>query len=140
MTTNTDRLDAITAFEHLSQRAVLSRTRTTMRALELFNLATTVIDAVTKSTDSEADFYDGQSAVEDWALDALWAVRDGDLDKARALIDRFDAADWHPECDGENDTGVYRALYEPWQHGEGYHDERPSPNCVHCPLPTAAAA
>ncbi len=50
--------------------------------------------AVVRTADYEASFYDAQSPVEDWALDALQAVVSGDTAGATALLDRYENADW----------------------------------------------
>lgn len=50
--------------------------------------------AVGSSIDHEASFYEAQSPVEDWALDALEAAVAGDLDRAASLLDRYESAEW----------------------------------------------
>ena len=50
------------------------------------------IDLTTAATNSEDDYYNRQSAVEDWALDAMWAARDGHLDTFNQLVERFEHA------------------------------------------------
>lgn len=50
--------------------------------------------AVVRSIDHEASFYEAQSPVEDWALDALEAAVAGDLDRASSLLDRHESAEW----------------------------------------------
>ena len=50
--------------------------------------------AVVRAADYEASFYDAQSPVEDWALDALQAAVSGDIAKATALLDRYENAEW----------------------------------------------
>ncbi len=50
--------------------------------------------AVVRSIDHEASFYEAHSSVEDWALDALEAAVAGDLDRAEALLNRYERADW----------------------------------------------
>ncbi len=50
--------------------------------------------AVVRSIDHEASFYEAQSPVEDWALDALEAAVAGDLDRAASLLDRYENAEW----------------------------------------------
>ncbi|NJD65713.1 MAG: hypothetical protein FIB00_10795 [Chloroflexi bacterium] len=50
--------------------------------------------AVVRSVDHEASFYEAQSPVEDWALDALAAAAAGDLDRAASLLDRYECAEW----------------------------------------------
>ena len=50
--------------------------------------------AVVRSVDHEASFYEAQSPVEDWALDALEAAVAGDLDSAASLLERFERAEW----------------------------------------------
>ncbi len=50
--------------------------------------------AVLRSVDHEASFYEAQSPVEDWALDALEAAVTGDLDRAESLLDRYERAEW----------------------------------------------
>ncbi len=50
--------------------------------------------AVVRSIDHEANFYEAQSPVEDWALDALGAAIAGDLNGAESLLDRYERAGW----------------------------------------------
>jgi hypothetical protein len=50
--------------------------------------------AVVRGIDHEASFYEAQSPVEDWALDALEAALTGDLDRASSLLDRYERAGW----------------------------------------------
>lgn len=50
--------------------------------------------AVVRSVDHEASFYEAQSPVEDWALDALEAAVTGDLDCAASLLDRYECTEW----------------------------------------------
>ena len=50
--------------------------------------------AVVRSIDHEASYYEAQSPVEDWALDALEAAVGGDLNGAESLLDRYEPADW----------------------------------------------
>ena len=50
--------------------------------------------AVVRSIDHEASYYEAQSPVEDWALDALEAAVAGDLKEAVSLLDRYERADW----------------------------------------------
>lgn len=50
--------------------------------------------AAVRATDYEASFYDAQSPVEDWALDALQAAVSSDIAKATALLDRYENAEW----------------------------------------------
>ena len=50
--------------------------------------------AVVRSIDHEASFYEAQSPVEDWALDALELSVVGDLNGAESLLDRYERADW----------------------------------------------
>lgn len=50
--------------------------------------------AVVRSVDHEASFYEAQSPVEDWALDALEAAVAGDLDRATSLLDSYERAEW----------------------------------------------
>ena len=50
--------------------------------------------AVDRSIDHEASFYEAQSPVEDWALDALEAAVAGDLDRATSLLGRYERAEW----------------------------------------------
>ncbi|MCC6387416.1 MAG: hypothetical protein IT302_08545 [Dehalococcoidia bacterium] len=50
--------------------------------------------AVVRAADYEASFYEAQSPVEDWALDALQAAVRGDPARASALLDRYEHADW----------------------------------------------
>ncbi len=47
--------------------------------------------AVVRSIDHEASYYEAQSPVEDWALDALEAAVAVDLRGAESLLDRYDA-------------------------------------------------
>ncbi len=50
--------------------------------------------AVVRSVDHEASFYEAQSPVEDWALDAMEAAVTGDLHGAASLLDRYECAEW----------------------------------------------
>jgi len=50
--------------------------------------------AVVRSVDHEASFYEAQSPVEDWALDALEAAVAGNLSGAESLLDRYERAEW----------------------------------------------
>ena len=50
--------------------------------------------AVVRSADYEASFYEAQTPVEDWALDALDAALSGDSEKAEHLLDQYENADW----------------------------------------------
>ena len=50
--------------------------------------------AVVPSIDHEASFYEAQSPVEDWALEALEAAVAGDLNGAASLLDRYERAEW----------------------------------------------
>jgi hypothetical protein len=47
-----------------------------------------------RSIDHEAGFYEAQTPVEDWALDALQAAVAGDPDRAASLLDRYEGAEW----------------------------------------------
>ena len=48
--------------------------------------------AVVRAADHEGTFYEAQSLVEDWALDALSAAVTGDLDDAELLLNRYEHA------------------------------------------------
>lgn len=50
--------------------------------------------AVVRAADHEGTFYEAQSLVEDWALDALSAAVTCDLDDAELLLNRYEHADW----------------------------------------------
>ena len=50
--------------------------------------------ALVRSIDYQANFYEAQSPVEDWALDALEAAVAGDLREAESLLDRYERAEW----------------------------------------------
>ena len=50
--------------------------------------------AVVRRIDHEASFYEAQSPVEDWALDALEAAVADDLVTAKSLLDRYEGAEW----------------------------------------------
>ena len=50
--------------------------------------------AVVRSADHEASFYEAQTPVEDWALDALDAALSGDAPKAELLLDQYENAEW----------------------------------------------
>jgi len=50
--------------------------------------------AVVRSADHEASFYEAQTPVEDWALDALDAALSGDSNKAEHLLGQYENADW----------------------------------------------
>jgi peptidyl-tRNA hydrolase len=50
--------------------------------------------AVVRSVDHEASFYEAQSPVEDWALDALEAAILGNVSEAETLLGRYEHAEW----------------------------------------------
>ena len=50
--------------------------------------------ALVRSADHEASYYEAQTPVEDWALDALQAAILGDAAEAEALLDRYEHAKW----------------------------------------------
>lgn len=50
--------------------------------------------AVVRSADHEASFYEAQTPVEDWALDALDAALSGHAAKAEHLLDQYQHAEW----------------------------------------------
>lgn len=50
--------------------------------------------AVVRSADHEASFYEAQTPVEDWALDALDAALNEQLAKAERLLARYENAEW----------------------------------------------
>ena len=50
--------------------------------------------AVVRSADHEASFYEAQTPVEDWALDALEAVLNEQLAEAERLLARYENAAW----------------------------------------------
>lgn len=50
--------------------------------------------AVVRSADHEASFYEAQTPVEDWALDALEAALSGDSAEAAHLVDNYENAEW----------------------------------------------
>ena len=50
--------------------------------------------AVVRTADHEASFYEAQTPVEDWALDALDAALNGDPTQAEHLLDRYEHAEW----------------------------------------------
>jgi len=54
---------------------------------------------VVRSADHEASFYEAQTPVEDWALDALDAALNGDSDKAELLLDQYVDAEWEQRRD-----------------------------------------
>jgi hypothetical protein len=58
--------------------------------------------AVVRSIDREASFYEAQSPVEGWALDALEAAVAGDLKQAESLLDRYERA----ECEERRSYAV----------------------------------
>jgi hypothetical protein len=74
--------------------------------------------AVGAATDWEADAYDAQTTVEHWALDALDFARLGNLDRARALLDRYEDAAW--EVRREYEPANFCECGEPNTDGEGY--------------------
>ena len=55
--------------------------------------------AVVRSADHEASFYEAQTPVEDWALDALDAALSGQLAEAERLLDRYENAEWEQRRD-----------------------------------------
>jgi hypothetical protein len=50
--------------------------------------------AVVRSADHEASFYEAQTPVEDWALDALDAALSGDPTTAERLLDQYENVEW----------------------------------------------
>ena len=50
--------------------------------------------AVARSADHEASFYEAQTPVEDWALDALDAALSADSARAEHLLDQYENAEW----------------------------------------------
>lgn len=50
--------------------------------------------AVVRFADHESSFYEAQTPVEDWALDALDAALNGDAAEAERLLDQYEDADW----------------------------------------------
>ena len=50
--------------------------------------------AVVRSADHEAAFYEAQTPVEDWALDALDAALNEQLAEAERLLARYENAEW----------------------------------------------
>jgi len=50
--------------------------------------------AVVRSADHEATFYEAQTPVEDWTLDALDAALSGDSARAEHLLDQYENAEW----------------------------------------------
>jgi hypothetical protein len=50
--------------------------------------------AVVRSADHEASFHEGQTPVEDWALDALDTALRADSARAEHLLDQHEGADW----------------------------------------------
>ena len=55
--------------------------------------------AVVRSADHEASFYEAQTPVEDWALDALDAALNGRLAEAERLLARYETAEWEQRRD-----------------------------------------
>ena len=55
--------------------------------------------AVVRSADHEASFYEAQTPVEDWALDALEAVLNEQLAEAERLLARYENAEWEQRRD-----------------------------------------
>jgi len=55
--------------------------------------------AVVRSADYEASFYEAQTPVEDWALDALDAALNGQLAEAERLLARYESAEWEQRRD-----------------------------------------
>jgi hypothetical protein len=54
--------------------------------------------AVVRSADHEASFYEAQTPVENWALDALDAALN-DSTEAERLLDRYESAEWEQRRD-----------------------------------------
>ena len=50
--------------------------------------------AVVRSADHEASFYEAQTPVEDWALDALDAALNEQPAEAERLLARYECAEW----------------------------------------------
>ena len=55
--------------------------------------------AVVRSADHEASFYEAQTPVEDWALDALDAALNGDAAEAGRLLEQYENAEWEQRRD-----------------------------------------
>ena len=55
--------------------------------------------AVVRSADHEASFYEAQTPVEDWALDALDAALNGQHAEADRLLARYETAEWEQRRD-----------------------------------------
>lgn len=71
--------------------------------------------AIIIGTDYEASFYEGQVAVERWAIDALELALAGDLKAADALLNRFEHAPWdHDECPMDADHDTEDPLHRRW--------------------------
>ena len=58
------------------------------------NILARAARAVVRAADHEASFYEAQTPVEDWALDALDAALSGQLAEAERLLDQYENAEW----------------------------------------------
>ena len=93
--------------------------------------------AVVEGADTEASHYQGFTPVEEFALDTLICAIENDLETYEAIQSRFANADWSPQADGPNATGVYAERYiSPWRH-DSRHEREPDVNCPRCPLTAA---
>lgn len=63
------------------------------------NIVERAARAVVRSADHEASFYEAQTPVEDWALDALDAALRGDSANAEHLLDQYETAEWEQRRD-----------------------------------------
>jgi len=63
------------------------------------NILERVARAVVRFADHEASFFEAQTPVEDWALDALDAALSGDSTEAARLLARYENAEWEQRRD-----------------------------------------
>lgn len=67
-----------------------------------------VIRAIDRAADTEADFYTGQTPVEDWALYALLCIASNDFTKAQAVLDTWQDLPW---SENDGDSHLYRSEF-----------------------------
>ena len=83
------------------------------------NIAARAMRALVMSADASLNHYDGQTPVEDWALDALSAVVDGDYGEAERLLGLYETAPVEQRI-----RYVARWHDEPEEHGDEYGEEQ----------------
>ena len=95
--------------------------------------------AALRATDDRGDGHDGQSRIEEWAVDAAYAASQGEIVRAFRVYERFSDAPPPDGRDGEYHAGIWRFSYagytQGFAHADGEHGSEPDPNCVDCPNP-----